>query len=994
MQRQLSYDIDALFEQGDLGQDFTGENTPSFTNNYTNGLSPSSLGAGELQGNTTVTDGYLQSSNFESGSAGWKLSPTDAELNVSTALASLDIPDTTTANSFHVESDGDTYWGANVATGLAGAPASITKAGVGTFSNIVITGGSVSGTPISSIPNNSSTDISLLDFTHDLVFSVTDKDTVAWASGTITMSNGRTFSITGSNTGNMAARTYIYLDTGVSSTALQTTTTVATAMGANKKLIAVAQNGSAEAQYQVNQGIGGLKLTAAMTSISNNDWSFSGTFSVTDADTVAWGSGTLTTSNGGSYSITGSNTGNMTAKTYIYFDLGTSSTAFQTTTTASTAIGDGKIIIAIAKNGTGEASYMLMNDLQHNIDAANIVAGSITANEISASTITGDKISSLSISGKTLTADTGTIGGWTLGANSLTTGSGSTTVGLDNTATGADDIRIYAGSSTKASAPFRVTEAGALTASSATITGGITTGAGSSIDTSYLSGTVALSNTDISAVGWNQTCAFSVTDNNTVAWASGTFRTAKGTSYSITGSNTGNMAAKTYIYLDINVSTTAYQTTTTQTTAVGSGKVLVAVAENGTTEARYMLFNDNQQNIDAANIVAGTVTANEIAASTITGSNIATLNISGKSATFDTGTIGGFTMSSTQLSATNFSVTSGAANTARVEVGTGSNIGGINSGNAASDIAFWAGGTHSNRATAPFRVDMAGNLTATSATISGYVITGTTGVNVQTFTSNGTWSKPSGATQVLVKAWGGGGGGGGRSSGTVSGGGGGGGSYVEQLFAAGDLGSTETVTVGTAGSGSTGDGSAGGNTTFGSHITAYGGGGGKGGAASGGGGGGGGTKAAGTTSAGASGGAGGGPISGSGGSGATEGAASVFGGGGGGGTATGGGGGPAGESVFGGGGGGGGDAGASGGSGGASYKGGGGGGGGADGVDNAGSGGASTFGGAGGAGGKNAAGTNGTAPGGGGGGAGDSGTNRSGGNGAVGRCIVVSFLSV
>src|SRR6185295_13091116 len=103
--------------------------------------------------------------------------------------------------------------------------------------------------------------------------------------------------------------------------------------------------------------------------------------------------GTLTTSDGGSYSITGSNTGNMAAKTYVYFDLGTSSTAFQTTTTASTAIGDGKILIAICQNATSEASFIVVNDKQHNIDAANIVAGSITANEIAGSTITAAKLS-------------------------------------------------------------------------------------------------------------------------------------------------------------------------------------------------------------------------------------------------------------------------------------------------------------------------------------------------------------------------------------------------------------------------------------------------------------------------------------------------------------------------------------------------------------------------------------------------------------------------
>ena len=71
----------------------------------------------------------------------------------------------------------------------------------------------------------------------------------------------------------------------------------------------------------------------------------------------------------------------------------------------------------------------------------------------------------------TITSTAGTIGGWTLGATSLSAGSGATTVGLDS---GGTNPAIYAGSATPGSAPFRVTQAGALTATSATITGQIT----------------------------------------------------------------------------------------------------------------------------------------------------------------------------------------------------------------------------------------------------------------------------------------------------------------------------------------------------------------------------------------------------------------------------------------------------------------------------------------------------------------------------------------
>jgi len=69
------------------------------------------LTSGDIDGDLNLLGGSIQSSNFVSGTAGWQLTPTSVEINVSTAILSLDIPDTTTANSFHVESDGDTFWG-------------------------------------------------------------------------------------------------------------------------------------------------------------------------------------------------------------------------------------------------------------------------------------------------------------------------------------------------------------------------------------------------------------------------------------------------------------------------------------------------------------------------------------------------------------------------------------------------------------------------------------------------------------------------------------------------------------------------------------------------------------------------------------------------------------------------------------------------------------------------------------------------------------------
>jgi len=106
-------------------------------------VSTSVLGSGEMVGNYTIKDGYFQSSNFVSGLAGWQLSPTGAEINVSTAILSLDIPDATTASSFHTDSDGNSWWGCNVAdfaTDNDNAKAYILKTGVAKLQDVAVVG--------------------------------------------------------------------------------------------------------------------------------------------------------------------------------------------------------------------------------------------------------------------------------------------------------------------------------------------------------------------------------------------------------------------------------------------------------------------------------------------------------------------------------------------------------------------------------------------------------------------------------------------------------------------------------------------------------------------------------------------------------------------------------------------------------------------------------------------------------------------------------------
>ena len=101
-------------------------------------------------------------------------------------------------------------------------------------------------------------------FSHNMVFSSTDADTVSWTAGTLKTADGTAYSIDAGNTGNMAARTYIYLDKSVSVTVLQVSTSYDAPLGDNRIPIATAQNGTGNAVFQVFAGGGGVFISGGM----------------------------------------------------------------------------------------------------------------------------------------------------------------------------------------------------------------------------------------------------------------------------------------------------------------------------------------------------------------------------------------------------------------------------------------------------------------------------------------------------------------------------------------------------------------------------------------------------------------------------------------------------------------------------------------------------------------------------------------------------------
>lgn len=267
-----------------------------------------------------------------------------------------------------------------------------------------------------------------------------------------------------------------------------------------------------------------------------------------------------------------------------------------------------------------------------------------------------------------------------------------------------------------------------------------------------------------------------------------------------------------------------------------------------------------------------------------------------------------------------------------------------------------------------YAVDVSGTTKLQFKDASGNLTTIPQAADSQIFTASGTWTKPSSGTIALIQCWGAGGSGGRAGSGD-GGGGGGGGAYAEKWITVASLSASVSVTIGAGGTAQTADdtdGNAGGNTTFGAYLTAYGGGKGNGdNAGDNGGGGGGGLSSAGSAGSGASGGTGGSPSGSIGGnSTAAANASNPFGGGGGASSGSAGG-----TGLYGGGGGGMGSGTNTETAGGGSIFGGGGGGGGSDTGTGAAGGTAIIYGGNGGAGNTNlVAATAGTAPGGGGGG--------------------------
>ena len=157
---------------------------------------------------------------------------------------------------------------------------------------------------------------------------------------------------------------------------------------------------------------------------------------------------------------------------------------------------------------------------------------------------------------------------------------------------------------------------------------------------------------------FSHSMTFSSTDSDTVSWTSGSIKTADGTVYSIDAGNTGNMAARTYIYLDKGISETVLQTSTSYDAPLGDERIPIATAKNSTGNAVFQVFQGGggvfisggmiaAHTIGATQITAGAITASEIASNAITAVKINVSNLQAVSSTL--GTVSAGTISGTRF---------------------------------------------------------------------------------------------------------------------------------------------------------------------------------------------------------------------------------------------------------------------------------------------------------------------------------------------------------
>jgi hypothetical protein len=113
--------------------------------------------------------------------------------------------------------------------------------------------------------------------------------------------------------------------------------------------------------------------------VGSQTWIHNIAWTATDYNTASWSSGTIQLSNGESVAISSGNTGNISAKSYVYFN---NTATLQVTTTYSDTVGDEVILLAIVEPDSDTSGFSLitaLNAVGTTIDGDKIKTGRISS---------------------------------------------------------------------------------------------------------------------------------------------------------------------------------------------------------------------------------------------------------------------------------------------------------------------------------------------------------------------------------------------------------------------------------------------------------------------------------------------------------------------------------------------------------------------------------------------------------------------------------------
>jgi len=631
---------------------------------------------------------------------GWTISPTtisSSSGNVVLSNSGIITAGATAPNQAHMSGNG--FWAGASSSSSATAPFRVSNEGGVTAANISIIGGtlSVGDIPVSVTFLSRAAEGTVTIKTSSLVSAVVgqyitvDVTSAPWASDADFNGAFRILTRTSSAP---------YIITYAGATASAVTEVAATgSVFTGAKIFGESASGT---WFTVNEGfalknpadVGQDIIIASASGVSiNADFINTGKITLTPLDSDAISSTNFTVSNTGTITAKDGTIGGwtLTSSGSTRFYAGTSSAY---TGLVATSTSTGIAIFAGADDSSGSnADFFVRNN------------GSISATS-------------------------GAVGGWTLSSTSLTAGSLGTTVGIDS---GGTNPAFYAGSATPGSAPFRVTQAGVLNATGATISGAITATSGSftgDITTNNISATAG------TVGGWTLT-------------SSGSTRLYAGTGTTFTGL-IANSASSSAVTIFAGATNNAGQSPLFSVTNAG-----YLTASSGLIGG-FTLASDRLTNLGASKYAGIIDTALDTGLAFFAGAT----NTSGSSATFAVtnagavtasditatgGTVGGWTLASSRLysSATSGATTkfygvaaesgllgqaffAGATNSA----GDGAVFEVLNDGSVVANNLSITGGPAAGNVisvnSGTFSVTSAGAMTATSASVSGS-ITATSG---------------------------------------------------------------------------------------------------------------------------------------------------------------------------------------------------------------------------------------------------------------------------